>query len=995
MNHSNIFFAIIIFLTFVIGGLEPAFSQRTFTADYAEKQLLWVEKKIDSLSLDEKIGQLFMVAAYSEKDEAHKKSIEELIKKHQIGGLIFFKGEPEEQVRMTNRFQLLSKTPMLIAIDGEWGLSMRLKDTPKFPRQLTLGAIQNNQLIYDMGKEIASECQRMGIHINLAPVVDVNNNPNNPVINDRSFGEDKENVAKKSVSYMEGMEMNGIIACAKHFPGHGDTDKDSHHTLPVINHSADRIHDIELYPFKEMIKHQVGSIMTAHLAIPALDDTPLKQPFTDATPAMPASLSKKIVTNLLREELGYEGLIFTDALNMKGVSSHFAPGEVDLKALLAGNDILLFPEDVGKAIEMIKKAVTEGQITEEHINKTVRKILKTKFRVGLETFKPISTNNLVKDLNTKEVEMLIRDLKANAITVARNDKDALPIVGLDQQRFASIAVGAKAPTAFQKGMSRYTQIDHFGIKKDAERIEFDKMYDKIKYYNTVFVSLHDMSRYSGKNHGITQESIELIYKLRTETNVVLTLFGTPYALDKFPNNQTVVVAYQEDEVTQDLTSQAIFGALSATGRLPVGIPGTVYEYGTGVDLEGNMRLQYGPPEKKGIKMGNLEKIDNVIMSAIKNGATPGAQILVAKDNMVIYNKAYGHHTYGRKQSVLPEDIYDLASITKVAATLPVLMEMYQNENLSINQSLGSLLPELKGTNKANMKVKDVLTHQAQLAGWIPFYARTIETPEAKRKWYSSTKSDKYSVEIAKDMYMNKVYQDSVWARLVRCDNRSKPGYKYSDLGYYIFQRIAEKYGNEGLDEYAMKNYYEPLGMQRAGFNPLKRFDDSQIVPTENDDYYRNQLLRGYVHDMGAAMLDGVCGHAGLFSNSNDLAILMQMFLNGGTYGDRVYFDPETINLFTKKQNNGCRRGLGFDKPEMRTNVKGPTASEVSASTFGHTGFTGTCAWVDPEDDLIFIFLSNRVHPDMNNKKLIKDNVRTEIQSLIYKAISDPYFEQHQ
>ncbi len=993
MNQFTILLKFAFFIIPFLGWMQYTFAQRTFSADYAEKQLLWVEKKMDSLSLDEKIGQLFMVAAYSDKDEAHKKSIEELIKKHQIGGLIFFKGEPEEQVRMTNRFQLLSKTPMLIAIDGEWGLSMRLSDTPKFPRQLTLGAIQDNKMIYDMGKEIARQSQRMGIHINLAPVVDVNNNPNNPVINDRSFGEDKVNVAKKSISYMEGMEMNGIIACAKHFPGHGDTDKDSHHTLPVINHSAERINDIELYPFKEMIKHQVGGIMTAHLAIPSLDDTPLKQPFTESTPVMPASLSKKIVTDLLRDELGYEGLVFTDALNMKGVSSHFAPGEVDLKALLAGNDILLFPEDVGKAISMIKEAVNDGRVTKEQINKTVRKILKAKFRVGLKTFKPISTNNLLKDLNTKEADLLIRDLKASALTVVRNDKDVLPVLSLNQQRFASIAIGASKQTAFQKGMSRYTQVDHFNIKKDADRVEFDKLYDKVKYYNTVFVSLHSMSRYAGKNHGITQESIELIYKLRTETNVILTVFGTPYALDKFPNNQTVVVAYQEDEVTQDLTSQMLFGALPAKGKLPVGIPGTVYEFGTGIDLEGNLRLQYGPPEMKGVKMGNIEKIDGVIIDAIKNGATPGAQILVAKDNMVIYNKAYGHHTYGRKQSVLKEDIYDLASLTKVVATLPVLMEMYENESLGINQSLSSLLPELKGTNKANMKVKDVLTHQAQLAGWIPFYSKTIETPEAKRKWYSNTESDKYSVKIAKDMYMNKVYQDSVWARLVRCDNRTKPGYKYSDLGYYIFQRIIEKYGNERMDQYTKKNYYEPLGMQRAGYNPLERFDDSQIVPTEEDGYYRNQLLRGYVHDMGAAMLDGVCGHAGLFSNSNDLAIMMQMYLNGGTYGDRVYFDPETLNLFSKKQNNDCRRGLGFDKPETRPNVPGPTADEVSPATFGHTGFTGTCAWVDPEHNLIFIFLSNRIHPDMNNKKLIKDNVRTEIQSLIYKAIKDPYKEQ--
>ncbi len=969
-------------------------AQTTYNGDYAQNQLLWVENKLEQMTLEEKIGQLFMVAAYSNEGEEHKKEITDIIKKYNIGGLIFFKGNAEEQVRLTNHFQLMSKIPLLIAIDGEWGLSMRLKDTPKFPRQLTLGAIQNDQLIFEMGKEIARECKRIGVHLNLAPVVDVNNNPNNPVINDRSFGEDKENVARKAVAYMQGMEMNGVLACAKHFPGHGDTDKDSHHTLPVIRHSEERLKSLELYPFQEMIKHDVSSIMTAHLAIPALDDTPIKEPFTEATPTMPASLSKKITNYLLRSEMGYDGLIITDALNMKGVSGHFAPGEVDLKALLAGNDILLFPEDLGKALELISQAVKNGEILEDDLDQKVRKILKAKFRVGLEKFNPISTTNLLGDLNTTQVTLLKRKLISNALTVARNDKEVLPIVGLEQQQLASVALGSKTETIFQNTLDKYAKVQHFSIDKEAAHIDYNKLYDKVKYYSTVFVGVHNMSRYASKNHGMSQQMIEFIYKLQGETNVVLVLFGTPYALDKFPNVETAVVSYADEPMYQDLTAQMLFGAIPAKGKLPVGVPGSVYQYGTGVDLEGGIRLQYTIPEDSGLKSETLNKIDAVAERAVKNGATPGCQVLVAKDNKVIFHRTYGHHSYGRKKMVKEDDIYDLASITKIAASVTALMEMYENGKLDLEQTMGSLLPELKGTNKANIKVQDILTHQGRLISWIPFYAETLED-KIYDDIYNKAESETHTLKLADNMYMKETYVETMWKQLVDSDLRSKWGYKYSDLGYYMFHRAIEDYTLEPMENYLSHNYYEPLGMHRAGFNPLERFQKEEIIPTENDTKFRKQLLQGYVHDMGAAMLGGVCGHAGLFASANDLAIMMQMFLNGGIYGNRVYFEPSTIEKFTSKQNNGCRRGLGFDKPDMNRNNISPSCDDATASTFGHTGFTGTCAWADPEHNMIYIFLSNRINPSMNNKKLIEDNVRTEIQQLIYDAMKDPIVEDAQ
>jgi len=979
---------IICSIAFFITQTKTVLAQNNFSGNYPQQQLKWVEEKLESMTLEEKIGQLFMVAAYSNRDDAHKQELSKLIKEHHIGGLIFFQGTPEAQVKLTNHYQLISKTPLLIAIDGEWGLSMRLSDTPKYPRQLMLGAIQDNQLIYDMGKDMARQCKRMGIHINLAPVVDVNNNPNNPVINDRSFGENKENVATKSIAYMQGMELNGILACAKHFPGHGDTDKDSHHTLPVINHSKERLNEIELYPFREMIQNGVSGIMTAHLAIPALDNSRIKEPFTEGTPTIPASLSKKIITYLLKNDLNYEGLIFTDALNMKGVSDFFGPGEVALKALLAGNDILLFPEDVKAAVAKIKEAIQQGDITEDDIEYSVRKILKAKFRVGLNKFKPISSKNLLTDLNTVQSELLIRDLVKNALTVAKNEKRILPIMALDQQDFASVSLGSKEKTVFQTTLSKYTKVDHYNLDKTASKAAYENALNNLKTYPTVFVALHDMSRYASKNHGLTQEDIELIYKLQKATNVVLVVLGSPYSLDKFEESQTVVVAYQENEMTQSLCAQMLFGAIAAKGRLPIGV-GQRFTYGEGYDTHGGLRLQYTIPEDVGIRAEHLRKIDTLALDAIKNGATPGCQILVAKDGKVIFEKAYGYHSYSKKQPVLVSDIYDLASITKVAATLPTLMKMYDEKELDLDHTLGHFFPnKLKKSNKKDLKVRNILTHQARLISWIPFYTETL-APKVYKKIYSKTPTEKHTVKVAENMYMDQAYMDTLWKILVDSDLRSRWGYKYSDLGYYFFHKIIEDYAKEPMANYVNKTLYAPLGMNLTTYNPREKFDKDYIVPTEKDTKFRHQLLDGYVHDMGAGMLGGVCGHAGLFGNSNDLAKLLQMYLNGGTYGNRVYLEPTTIELFAKKQNNSCRRGLGFDKPELANRNTGPTSANTSPSTYGHTGFTGTCAWADPDYNMIYIFLANRIHPNMNNRTLLDMDTRTKIQSVIYKALQDP------
>lgn len=956
-------------------------------ANYPLDQLTWVDQQMQSMTPEQRIGQLFMIAAYSNRDNGHRDYITSLVRNYNIGGLIFMQGEPTKQVNLTSYYQAVAKTPLMIAMDAEWGLSMRLKNSPKFPRQLTLGAIQDNTLIYEMGKDIARQCKRMGVHVNFAPVVDVNNNPNNPVINNRSFGENKYNVAQKGIQYMQGMEMNGILACAKHFPGHGDTDSDSHHTLPVIKHDVGRLNDIELYPFQQMISRGIGSIMIAHLAVPALDNTPIT---ATSNLTMPTTLSKKVVTDLLKKQMGYQGLIFTDALNMKGVTNHFSPGLVDVKALLAGNDVLLFSENVGKAIQAIKAAIKNGEITQEEIDERVRKILKAKFRVGLHKPTTLSTNNLIKDLKTPQTDLLIQRLFENAHTLAKNDKRLIPFQQLGQRNFGSLALGVKTLTGFQRMLGKYAPFEHHTLRKNDSQQSYDAKFHALKDNSTVVVSLHAMNKRAKKNFGLTPKAINLIKQLKEVTDVIITVFGSPYSLSNFDQSSTVLVGYEDNATSQSVAAQILFGAIGAKGKLPV-TASPSFRYGQGYNTASNLRLKYTLPEEVGINSADLSGIDRIAAEAISTKSTPGCQVLVAKDGKVIFEKSYGYHTYSKRVKVKNDDLYDIASITKVAASMMGIMEMYEEGALGLESKLGDVLPDVRGSNKNDLVIKDILTHQAGLRNWIPFYSETLPgKPHANI--YKRTTDDKHSVIVANNMYMANRYVDVIWDKLNQSKLESK-AYKYSDLGFYYFKRMLDHYASKrynlsSADEYLDYRFYKPLGLATMSYNPREKFSTYSIIPTENDKKWRKQIVHGHVHDMGAAMLGGVSGHAGLFSNANDLAILMQMLLNGGNYAGIRYFNPNTIRTFTTKQNTKSRRGLGFDKPEPDLAKRGLTSAGAPESTFGHTGFTGTCAWVDPDNNLVYIFLSNRVYPNMNNWKLVKNKIRSRIQDQIYIAVTN-------
>lgn len=943
----------------------------------------WVDSLYQTMDEDERLGQLFMIRAHSDKGPDHIADVEAQIKKYKVGGLCFFQGTPAKQVELINRYQKLAQPlPVMVAIDGEWGLGMRMKaSTISYPRQLMLGAIHDNQLIYDMGEEIARQMKRVGIDINFAPVVDVNNNAANPVINTRSFGEDRYNVTAKGYQYMKGMQDHGVMACTKHFPGHGDTDVDSHYDLPVISHSKARLDSIELYPFRALAQKGVGSMMIAHLQVPAFDDRPNR----------PTALSKNTVTNILRGEMGFEGLIFTDALEMKGVTKYFDSGEVEAEALVAGNDILLLPEDIEASFQTIKAYVADGRLSWEQLEASVKRVLRAKYQMGLQKFTPLSVKNLDQDLNSPKAKALKQKLTEHALTMVRNKKGLLPFQNLSQISLASLSMGASKSTAFQNRLSAFSKMTTLQCGKDISGAEQEKLFDQLKEKDAVIISLHDMSSFASRKFGITSTQHQFIQRLSKETQVVLVVFGNPYSLKHFDYVNWLLEAYDEDRLTQDAAAQALFGAIPVRGRLPV-TASDASKFNTGIMMPGNARLGYALPESVGLSSDTLAKIDQLAREAIAKRATPGCVVLVAKEGRIVFEKAYGYHTYQQKQKMSTDDIFDLASITKVAATTLSIMKLHDEGKIDIDQPLSRYLPDLKGTNKEDILVSELMAHRAGLQGWIPFYKQTLEgsrrDPRPSSKLYRTSSSGSYSVKVTDKLYMDHSFVDSMWQQIYTSELRPNKNYKYSDLGFYLLGKTVEELSGSPLDQYAEKNFYRPLHLTSATFNPRKKFSAERIVPSEKDRYWRRQDILGHVHDMGAAMLGGVSGHAGLFANAKDLAAIMQLFLQKGQYAQKSWIAPGTLEAFTTRFPGETRRGIGFDMLQLDPDASMNLSPKASAKTFGHLGFTGTAAWVDPVHDIVYIFLSNRTYPSMNNYKLNKMDVRPSIQGIVYDAQLD-------
>ncbi len=939
-----------------------------------QNQKKWVDSIYDSMTLEEKMGQLFMADIFSSDPKAKTDKIKDLITNYHLGGIIFSKGGPVRQARLNNEFQALAKVPLMIGMDAEWGLAMRLDSTYAFPWNMTLGAITDNKIVEKIGRRIGEQSKRLGVHINFAPVVDINTNPKNPIIGNRSFGEDRDNVTEKALAFMKGMQSAGIMGSAKHFPGHGDTDMDSHKTLPTVDFTRARLDTLELYPYKKLINEGLNSVMVAHLNVPSLE---IQMNY-------PSSLSSKVVTDLLKNELGFNGLIFTDALNMKGASDFKKPGEIELAAFLAGNDVLLISEDIPKAMEFLINSYNEEVITEKRLAYSVKKILYAKYKVGLNHYQPVKTAYLYDDLNSVNDDALYEEAMDNALTVIKNNRAILPIKDLQEKKIAYINFGDDSGEIFLNELKKYGEVDW--VKANG----LDDYIQKLKSYNYVIIGFHKSNDNPWKKFEFSENELVWLYEIARTNTVILDVFARPYAmldLKTTANFEGVVMSYQNSEISQKLSAQLIFGAREAKGKLPVSL-GEDFPLNTILKTKSLRRLQYGTPESVGINSYKLKKIDSLATLGIREGMYPGAQILVARKGKVVYQKNFGYHEYANKIEVTDSTVYDLASLTKILASLPLVMQLVDKKELGMNTKLSEMLPEYKNSNKANITLKEMLSHYARLKAWIPFYRYTLneDKTEVSPKYYSDIPDKDFNVQVAQNLYMHRDYMDTIFKTIRESDLNSRLEYKYSDLPYYILKRYFERKFGKPMEQIVQENLYESLGANYMTYLPLEKFSKDNIPPTEQDNIFRNQKVQGYVHDQGAAMLGGVSGHAGLFSNANDVAKVMQMYLWKGFYGGKRYFDPDVLDLFNTCYycDKNVRRGVGFDKPQLGTS--GPTCGCVSMTSFGHSGFTGTFAWADPEQEIVYVFLSNRTFPDAENRKLIKSDLRSKIQEAIYEAI---------
>ncbi len=984
-----------------LGKLSQLFQEKN-----KQKAQFWADSVYNALNTKQRIGQFFIARAYANTTETKPEKIQELedlIKNYHIGGLCFFQGTPHKQFQLTQKYQKIAKTPLWISIDAEWGLGMRLDSTISFPRAMTLGAITENpdSLIYEMGREIGKHCREMGIHINFAPVVDVNNNPKNPVIDRRSFGENPQKVAQLAHNYAKGLQDEGILAVVKHFPGHGDTETDSHLSLPKISHQKQRLDSVELYPFQQLIRTGIEAVMAGHLHVSALD-------------TIPASISKKILDEILRKQMNFKGLIFSDALEMQGIANHypsnkFSAGELELRALQAGIDVLLIANDIPKAIARIEKAFLNNEIKD--FEQRVKKILIAKFHLikkeKSETNK-IDHNKIVsltKKLNSPQAKILQKTLFHKAITILGNDDNFLPLRNLDTLRLASVAMGAKEKTFFQQHLDNYAPVTHFFVPKITTNpinntqntpIEnpYNQILEKIKTenFNTIIVSLHDLSK-SKPNFNVTSDEYSFLRMLcGLNKKVVICGFFTPYALsviEKSCISPNIVWAYEENEITSLLIPQIIFGALPASGKLPISIGH--FKAGMGQKTASLGRMTYPIAEEVGLHTDSLARIDGMIKQALANKEFPGCQMLIVKKNAVVWQKSYGTYTFPNTKdlgkSTQNNNLYDVASISKVLGTLLAIMYLHDQKKINLEEKISHYLPEMSKTNKGNITIKNLLMHQAGLIPYMKLYERTLDNYcKPNTFFYQKTKNEKFPLQVAEQMFARKDLPDLMWKWYM--DSPVKPiekdkirhKHEYSDLSFYILQRLAEKLLNEKIDIFLEKTFYKPLGLAFTTYNPLTKFPKTQIIPTEKDTLFRHQFLQGYVHDQGASMMGGIAGHAGLFSNAQNLGVLLQMLLNGGEYGNRKYLSRETISLFTAQQYDDNRRGLGWDKPD-KVDIS-YIANIMSVQSFGHSGFTGCVVWADPTQDLAVVFLSNRICPKVENDKLIKNHTRRKAFNLI-------------
>ena len=944
----------------------------------------WVEAQLKEMSPAERIGQLFVARVHSDGTAGRLPEIEALVREQHVGGLCFFSGTPEAQVEWTNQLQAASaKTPLLVAMDAEWGVAMRFGEQfRRLPYPMTMGAANDTGVVREIGRETGRQLRRLGVHMSFAPVADLNSNPANPVIGRRSFGESPLRAGAMAVAYARGLAQGGVLAVAKHYPGHGDTQVDSHVDLPVVRKSLAQLDTLELVPFRMLAQDGVAGIMTAHLAVPAIDNRPNR----------PASLSAAVTKEVLRKRWNYTGLIITDGLDMAGVAKHFSPGQAAVEALLAGNDLLLIPKDIPAGIAAVQRAVKDKKLSRELIDQAVRRVLRAKYAAGLANYEPSEVEGAAEDVNLPRVDELSERLYRMATTIVRDRSVELPLVNVADTRAAVVSLGQGGLSDWQRAVARYMPVSQELVPLDLNTARLAEWHSKLASFDLVFVGLHGLSYNAKKGYGLQASYVELVRALSVKTRVVVVAFGSPYVLPQLAALDNVVVAYEDTPLAQKAAAEVVFGAAAATGSLPVSA-GAGAAVGTG-ELAGHLgRLLYSLPGNAGFRESGLDRVDRLVNAAVQAHATPGGVLLAAHQGQVGYLRAYGHFTYDANAPAVDVNaVYDLASITKVAASTIAVMRLHEQGLVNVYDEIGQHLPLLANTNKSNLKIYDILAHQARLQAWIPFFEQTVTSVGGVKTHvpgiYTPTSSVGYSIPVTEKLYIADAWRDTIWGQIARSELLGGRGYKYSDLGFYIMAELVRAKTGVGLDEYVEREFYRPLGLRTIGFRPLQRVGLQEVPPTEDDTYWRFGRVQGYVHDMGAAMLGGVSGHAGLFSNVSDLAVIGQMMLNEGYYGGRRYFKPETVRLFTSRHPSSTRRGLGWDMAELSSRGSSNMSELASSRTFGHLGFTGTCMWADPETGVLFVWLTNRTYPRMSQNKFNSDRYRPRMQSAIYESLGE-------
>lgn len=1009
MNHRTLLLlsALLLSLVQVWGRPVKKLPQHLFGSVNRKVMEAWADSIYRQLSLEDRVAQLIMPIVYpSAGPEQISKELRR-VRSMRWGGILYQKGLMADQLIMNDSLQRASRIPLLIALDGEWGLQMRLKDAPRYPRNMGLGINADNQLLYNYGREVARQCRLMGIHINFAPDVDVNINPRNPVIGTRSYGEDPQLVAERALAYAAGLEDGGILSVAKHFPGHGDTSEDSHHTLPLVSASKERMQRVELYPFAQYIKSGHGGIMTAHLRVPAYEPDHL-----------PSSLSPRITGDLLREEMKFHGLVFTDGLEMKGALGGRIKA-VGVQALLAGNDILLGPINPEGMHREIVDAVRGGRLSEAIIKDRVMRVLYYKWRLIVhEPSRTAKPEHIRREIWTPMAEQQMRQAWRSSLTFVREDADVqLDLKNKQYKRIAVVEVGknpikmTNRPTSTGRVDSRIDYFTWESVRQSPNHLDS---------YGLVLLQIFQLPK----------QSEQLLGQICVKKAIIVACMTSPYKVDLsarwLSNANVIVLAYEAAREAQE----AVLGLLSplaespevvlpeSTERLTEPDPTSTLLTPVATTTEKPREPRMAAPfvAKRGFKQINpvrLIALDQLAQEGITRGAYPGCQIYVAHRGKVMYNKAFGTVTGGvGSPAVTTGHLYDIASITKALAMTPVVMSLIGEGKLTLDGSVGLYMPELAKLPIGEILIRDLLLHQSGLPAGLHFFRDLIDptsyegslirytvfpggVPLVGKAWgnpyfswdpeyISTSQTKKHTRQFAQGLWLNPLFKERMMSRLRELTPRKTKQTIYSDLNFVLLQQIAERVSGEPLDEYFYSHITKPIGA-KAYYTPLERgVSQDSIVPAQRDDFLRKQIIQGTVDDETAACLGGVSGNAGLFASASELGKLCELILNVGVWQDKIIIPSPIVECFITTTNSRGQRALGFDKPRKRG--FNPAAGSASSSTIGHQGFTGTAFWIDPQQELIFVFLSNRTYPSRHNKQLITDLYRPRMHQILYDAM---------